>query len=68
MERYADALLTALHGGRALWCIQGHHLFGFNHHTILKKQPNGTLVDLLYIPVLDYKGCPARVITQLTLP
>lgn len=72
VERHADALLTALHGGRALWCIQGHHLVGFNHHTILKKTnkqknpPNCTRVDLLYMPVLDYKGCPAGVITQLT--
>lgn len=49
MEGYADALLTAFHGGRALWCIQGHHLVGFNHHTILKKEPNCTLVDLLYM-------------------
>lgn len=37
VEGGADALLAALHGGRALRCVQGHRLVGFNYHTILKK-------------------------------
>lgn len=48
MKRRADALLTALHGGGTLWCIQGHHLVGFNHYAILKKAtfyPRRTTLD-----------------------
>lgn len=36
MERGADALLAALHGGGAPGCVQGHRLAAFDHHTILK--------------------------------
>lgn len=35
---HANASLTALHGGRALWCVQGHGLVIFNHYTLLKVQ------------------------------
>lgn len=38
MERRANALLAALHGGRALRSIQRHHLAVFNHYTVLKKE------------------------------
>lgn len=49
MEGHADALLTALHGGRTLRCVQGHHLVGFNHYATLKKKKkrlNFTLLEL----------------------
>lgn len=38
VNRHANALLTALHGGRTFWCVQGHHLAVFNHHTILRDK------------------------------
>lgn len=38
VERRADALLAALHGGRALRCVQLHYLVVFNHYTVLKKE------------------------------
>lgn len=38
MERRADALLAALHGGRALRSVQRHRLAVFNHYTVLKKE------------------------------
>lgn len=38
MERHADALLTALHGGRTLWCLQCHRLVVFNHETTLRRR------------------------------
>lgn len=48
VERHADALLTALHVGRALWCIQRHRLAAFNHYTTLRggiKGGNGSLTE-----------------------
>lgn len=38
VERCADALLAALHGGRTLRSIQRHRLAVFNHDTVLKKE------------------------------
>lgn len=51
MERRADALLTALHGGGALRCVQGHQLVAFNHHAVLKKahfHPGGTRLSSIH--------------------
>lgn len=38
VERRANALLAALHGGRALRSVQRHRLAVFNHYTVLKKE------------------------------
>lgn len=48
VERQADALLTALHVGGALWCVQRHCLAAFNHYTTLRrgiKGGNGSLTE-----------------------
>lgn len=44
VERHANAFLTALHGGRTLWCIQCHCLAVFNHYTTLRGIKEGKAV------------------------
>lgn len=56
MKRCADALLTALHGGRTLRCVQGHHLVGFNHYATLKETkfyPRRTTLENVWLSQND---------------
>lgn len=57
MQRCADALLAALHGGRTLWCVQGHHLVGFNHYATLKLEakfyPGRTTLENVWLKLND---------------
>lgn len=44
VERHADALLAALHGGRALRCVERYRLAVFNHDTVLARTEESSVL------------------------